>query len=331
MWQLVKTWDWKAILVCLLTSIAVWMLNALNEPNYTTTINYPITIKTSSNDSIVALEAPPDYLPVNVSGSGWQLLRYSFYANLKPITAHLQNPLESRPLPTQPYLQILSDMLKESRLKVLGLRQDSIRFKYDKLETRLIKIIFDSSRLNTANGYLKVSPVKVEPQWIKVTAPRTAWAGVGQTLMLISQNPNESLRSKYTEFIDIPALTKSSLERRNVAQIAVEFDVAACESKEMKLPIKLNGFIPKNLKTNVEAVKMRFFVRRGYAADEIMQKMYYELTLSDKSPLPEQLPTHIKHVKNLFKGCLYPQLITDTIRIQYDRKKKNSRHNGRYW
>ncbi len=330
MWQIIKTWDWKAIVVCLLTSLVVWVLNALNESNYSTLINYPVSVEIKQNDSIVALQPPPEFLSVLVSGSGWQLLRSSFSFSLQPLTIRIQNPLESRPLSTLSYHLLLSDLLKTKRLKFLGIREDSIRFRYDKLETRLLPISFDSSSVQPDNGYLKVSRVLINPSFVRVTAPQSAWKNAPSMLTVAPTQPNDNLQASFQADLSLPMATKSPLERRNAQSVSVSFEVAACETRIVDLPIRAEGQLPQNVRLALESIKLQCFVKKGLASTDSLAKLYYRLDLGAVKEGATNLTTSIENVQNIFVGCYYPHLLTDSLRIDYDKKKKAGRHNGRY-
>jgi hypothetical protein len=60
-----------------------WVLNALNKV-YTTDINYPVSFIVDESKVVLAKE-PPSTIRLEVTGSGWRLLRYLLRLHVQPI------------------------------------------------------------------------------------------------------------------------------------------------------------------------------------------------------------------------------------------------------
>lgn len=73
---------WNAILLCLGSAMTFWLFNALNK-DYTTAINYPVHFVINESKHVFT-EAPPSSIPLEVTGGGWNLLRYLLHISVKP-------------------------------------------------------------------------------------------------------------------------------------------------------------------------------------------------------------------------------------------------------
>ena len=73
---------WRTILFCIVGATVFWLLNALNKV-YTTEISYPVHLVVNKSKEAFTKE-PPTSLTLEVTGSGWSLLRYLLQFKRKP-------------------------------------------------------------------------------------------------------------------------------------------------------------------------------------------------------------------------------------------------------
>lgn len=74
---------WRALLFCVGIAIISWSFNALSK-SYTTVIQHPVNF-TINEKKLVFKKAPPQVIPVEVTGKGWTLLRYQLKLYIQPI------------------------------------------------------------------------------------------------------------------------------------------------------------------------------------------------------------------------------------------------------
>ena len=126
--------NWKVILLCFSTAATFWFFNALNKV-YTTRIDYPLNI-VFNKDSLVAVKDPPEEIPVNVTGGGWQLLKRTISINTKPVVVQLENPVQTHFFTANNLLPIFSDQLTDLNINYIA--TDTIFFKIFGLQKRYI-------------------------------------------------------------------------------------------------------------------------------------------------------------------------------------------------
>lgn len=76
--------DWKVLLLSLLAAATFWFLHAMNMDGYNSTVSYPIQY-VYDKDSLTKTDLTPDFIQVNMTGSGWNLLNKKLGIGLKPI------------------------------------------------------------------------------------------------------------------------------------------------------------------------------------------------------------------------------------------------------
>jgi hypothetical protein len=74
---------WRTFCLCIGGAIVFWLLNALNKV-YTTEIDYPVSF-IMDGSKVPLTQALPSTLRLEVTGSGWKLLRYVLRLNAQPV------------------------------------------------------------------------------------------------------------------------------------------------------------------------------------------------------------------------------------------------------
>jgi hypothetical protein len=74
---------WRTFCLCVGGAVVFWLLNALNKV-YKTEINYPVSFTIDESGVSFAKELPST-LRLEVTGSGWKLLRYVVHLNVPPV------------------------------------------------------------------------------------------------------------------------------------------------------------------------------------------------------------------------------------------------------
>jgi hypothetical protein len=73
----------RIILLCISGAVVFWLFNALNK-EYTTEISYPVQF-VMENSKLIFAEEPPQKIQLEVTGVGWNLLRYLLHLYVEPI------------------------------------------------------------------------------------------------------------------------------------------------------------------------------------------------------------------------------------------------------
>ncbi|MCG8340984.1 MAG: hypothetical protein MI674_06990 [Cytophagales bacterium] len=102
---------WEIILICICIAGIWWLFNALRK-TYVTEINYPISF-TLDTTKVMAVEELPHEIVLEVTGSGWNLVRYIYARKSDPIEISLSNPLKTKFIGKKQLYQLATEKLSK--------------------------------------------------------------------------------------------------------------------------------------------------------------------------------------------------------------------------
>jgi YbbR-like protein len=212
--------DYKAIVICLLAAIIFWIMNALNKEGYSEKISFPLQF--SYNDSLYIPTQPlPQKISVNVSGSGWSLLRKALAFDITPIKYTISKPLKTRLLNTGSLTDSLSEYIKD--VKINYVVADRFELEFDRKISREFRIKIDSSNISLKDRYVITSLINVNPRTITLTGPESVLDEMGNTILV--KVPTRRLQENYDDEVPLP-LPKNALIKANKDRVTVSFEVA---------------------------------------------------------------------------------------------------------
>lgn len=158
----------KVVVLCIAAATTFWILNALNKDNYSTIVDYPITWEFNQVD-YVAVKPLPESVQIQISGNGWDLLRKYFKLNEPPFVINLVEPASKNHILTSDLKRPLGEFITPTLL--VGLLEDSIFYQIDKIETRKVKPILDSTGYSLAKNTEIEGRITFVPEQISLTGP----------------------------------------------------------------------------------------------------------------------------------------------------------------
>jgi len=102
----------KVVLLCVIGATTFWFFNALNK-NYTTDMRYPVVFEYDS-DSSVLVRKLPEFIEINVSGGGWELLRTTIWFNRNSLIIPIENPFNTSFISGQQLFILLNNDLNNN-------------------------------------------------------------------------------------------------------------------------------------------------------------------------------------------------------------------------
>ncbi|MEN7547722.1 hypothetical protein AAG747_07375 [Rapidithrix thailandica] len=232
-----KDWEWKAIVICLVTACTFWVFNSLNS-EHTANIRVKLAIVFERND-IVAIKPPPEEISVNVTGLGWNLLSRGLNREENPVIIQIgsENPLSVNYLTTSSIRAFVSDKLKE--FKVNYVMEDSIFFKYDTMTSKVVKLALDTASIHLAPNVERTSPVSLEPDTIILKGASSFIRQAEDTRVL--QLSGKLISADFEEEIELGYKAVKYLTA-STENVKVAFDVVRYESKEAIVKLDLVNF-----------------------------------------------------------------------------------------
>jgi YbbR domain-containing protein len=212
--------DYKAIAVSVLAAIIFWIMNALNKDGYSQKMSFPLQF--SYNDSLYIPTQPlPEKISVNVSGSGWSLLRKAFNLDATPIRYSVAKPLKTKFLNTGTLTDSLTEFIKD--VKVNYVVADRFELEFDRKVSKQFTIKVDSSNIALKDRYVISSLINVNPRTITLEGPETVLAEMGNVIYV--KIPTKRLQENYDDEVKIPLPQNASI-KASKDRVAVSFEVA---------------------------------------------------------------------------------------------------------
>ena len=211
----------KTFLVCLLAATFFWLMNVLNQDNYSIRLSYPLEVQ-YDNSSFVPLQPLPKRVSVNVSGNGWNLLRKSWLNfNALPVTYKVNNPNKSSYINSTTLTDQITELFPD--LHVNYVVSDTFELSFERKIRRIIPIRVDSARINMGEGYVISSIINVSPSLISVDGPLSIIKAYPDTIRI--QVPTPKIQNNFDESLPIP-LPVSPLVQVSHRNVYISFEVA---------------------------------------------------------------------------------------------------------
>ena len=212
--------NFKTLVLCFLTASVFWLFNSLNKPGYSTHIDYPLEIK--YDDSLYISTTPlPQKLSINLSSTGWELLKYTLLSNITPIVYEIHNPLKVNRLDNDFLLESLTLNLKKSKLNYVI--ADTTILNFERKQTKKIVLKVDSLGINLEKNFVVSSLINISPSTVLVEGPASIINEYPDTILL--KIPSKKLAINFDDRVSIN-LPKNSLVKVNTEKILVSFEVA---------------------------------------------------------------------------------------------------------
>ncbi len=227
--------NWKVILLCVTTAATFWFFRALNKI-YTTRISYPVEL-IYNRDSLIALKDPPEEIPINVTGGGWQLLKKTISVDVEPVLIKPDNPVQTHFFTAANLLPIFSSQLKDLNINYIA--TDTIYFKIEPFKKRKLCIKLDSSNIHLKENFFITSNLFLEPDSVTFRGPVSLVDKLPEIFKVALSDKN--IDSRYDEELSLD-LFSSSMIKKTPEVIHIKFDVEEYIDQTAKLNIEQVNF-----------------------------------------------------------------------------------------
>jgi hypothetical protein len=182
--------NWKAVVLCLIAANVFWFFNALNK-EHTATIAYPLELRYDQT-RFISVKNLPAQVSLNITGSGWDLLRKSLGFKVVPIQISLEKPSETFKIPPATILPLAVAQMGQTKINHVA--NDTLFLQIEPRKKRKLRLEVNPRQLRFELGFGISSEIKITPDSAWVEGPKSLIEKLSDSLLLpfpparISQN-----------------------------------------------------------------------------------------------------------------------------------------------
>ncbi|MDC1452318.1 hypothetical protein N8371_07935, partial [Vicingaceae bacterium] len=276
----------------LVLSTFFWFLSSLSK-QYTTNLTIPIEY-TSFNKDFILTEEPIDFIEIQVSGSGFELLGEQMSLNGNSLKVNLSEALKLGKnrfgIPTSKLQNEIYQYLDKD-IRFERMTSDSILFKTDKRVTRSIKVIPDVE-LSFESSYNLMGEITVNPSMVEISGPQEELDSIQflTTKKIKYEEVNDSLTITYLLSEDERFQSLDIVPK----EVSILVPVDKFTEKSFDLPIEWNNNV--SIRTFPNMVKVVFLVPLSNYEQLTEQGIKALVNLTDGFQKKRKLKVEIKGV-----------------------------------
>ena len=181
--------------LCLVAATVFWFFNALNK-EHTATISFPVDFQYNQS-AFIPVKALPQQVMLNITGSGWDLLRKSLGIKVVPLQIELERPTETLKIPPNTVLTLAAAQLGQTKINRVA--SDTLLLSIDHRKSKKLKLAINKNQLRFELGFGLASPVVILPDSVIMEGPAITLNNMPDSILLafppgrISNNVKEEI------------------------------------------------------------------------------------------------------------------------------------------
>ena len=225
-----KRGNFKVVSLCVIAATTFWFFSALNKPDYTTRIEYPITFSYRT-DSTYLMDQLPESITLQVNGGGWNLVRKTLLVNAQPMEITLDDPTNTKFITGQSLATEIERVLGDVRLD--NIITDTLRINIDSMLEKSVTVALDSTQIDLEENYWLTSPVTINPRTVTLRGPASVISQAPDTLTI--SLPDQEIDELYEA--TVPLSYVNTMVEAIPRETNVRFSVAAFVPINQRVPL----------------------------------------------------------------------------------------------
>jgi hypothetical protein len=172
--------NWKAVVLCVIAATVFWFFNALNK-EHTATIAYPLEIR-YDQARFISVKNLPAQVSLNITGSGWDLLRKSLGIKIIPIRISLDKPAETFKIPPATILPVAVAQMGQTKINHVA--NDTLFLRIEPRKRRKLILAVNPRHIRFELGFGRSSEIKISPDSAWVEGPKSLIDGLTDSLVM---------------------------------------------------------------------------------------------------------------------------------------------------
>lgn len=231
----IKKQDVTIIVLCIIAAATFWFFIAMNKHYNTAHITYPIHVKYDKNVFIRIAELPTK-IKLNVSGQGWDLLKKTFWFNIKPIVLKPANLPKNTYLTSSFLMSIASGYFKN--IKINYIMNDTIHLYFDYRVKKTIPVRIDSAGISLVKNFRIISPISFDPDSVEFDGPAASINSLPDIIKLNIPDKYKNIKKDFKK--ELPIQYKfNKLISLSTKEVQVSFNVALFVQENIIANLKL--------------------------------------------------------------------------------------------
>ena len=241
-----------------------WFFSALNKPDYTTQIDYPITFAYRA-DSTYLLSQLPESITLQVNGGGWNLVRKTLLFNAQPMEITLEEPTTTKFITGQSLSAEIERALGDVRLNTIV--TDTLRIDIDSMAEKQVTVALDSTLVDLEENHWLTSPVSISPQTVTLRGPASVVRQASDTLMITL--PDQEIDEDYESTVPLTYINT----------------MVEAEPKEANVQFAVAAFVPVNKRVRLTRLNFPRDSSVYLSQDQVNVSFWMRESLVDNNPL----------------------------------------------
>ena len=256
-----KKGNLKVVTLCIVAATTFWFFSALNKPDYTTQINYPITFSYRT-DSTYLLSQLPESITLQVNGGGWNLIRRTLLVNAQPMEITLDEPTNTKFITGQSLAGEIERALGDVRLD--NIVTDTLHINIDSMLEKPVTVAVDSTLINLEENHWLTSPITINPRTVTLRGPASVIGQAADTLTV--SLPDQEIDENYEATIPLSYI--NTMVEVMPKEANVQFAVAAFVPVNKRVPLtRLNFPKDSSIYLTQNQVNVNFWMRESLVED----------------------------------------------------------------
>jgi hypothetical protein len=223
--------NWKAVLLCVFAATVFWFFNALNK-SYSANINFPLTIQ-FDEERYAPAAALPEHIRLNVSGTGWNVLRKSSGLKVPPLILVLEHPAEVKKIVGSGMAPLVAPQLEG--LQVNFVLTDTLQVDIQPKVKRRFLVHIDSVHRYVRMGFGPAGPVQIQPDSVWLEGPEALITSLPKAIQVTI--PQDNIVGSFDEELEVGI--PSEYINRDPPVVRVRFETEAVQQFTDTLEVRL--------------------------------------------------------------------------------------------
>lgn len=285
--------NWKGVALCFIGAVIFWLFNSLNK-NYSTNIRFPISFDFDQQKFSPA-KALPEVVIMNVSGTGWDLMRKNFGLKLPQLIVPIERPIETKKLIGSTLQGILAGQMGPLQINLIV--TDTLYLQLESKKSKKFGLKVNTDEILFKDDFGLVSPAVVLPDSVLIEGPESIIQSLPDVIDI--KVIGKRIDSDQIEEVEV-ALANVELIKRDPPVVEVRYEVGKIESIGRR--IKLISEISDRLDI-ADSVNCVFLIPSKYSSnpeflfENVKARVHVQDNFKKVKPLIEGLPSFVKLIQ----------------------------------